>query len=490
MIFHRATNWRKLLFVIAFGVLGAFSARSQVFDLVVDAQGNGDYTTIQSALDQIPDNLTTRYLVFVKSGVYQEKVWLKSSKANVSLIGENVEKVIITWDDYQGKDGMSGANSYTFLAEGNDLYMENITIKNEAGPVGQAVAIRTTGNCQVFKNCRFLGNQDTYYAHKNRQYNYRCLVEGNTDFIYGDATAVFDSCQINCITGGSYISAPADTKLISHLTTGDFYHGLLFTHCDVTANEDVPSNSFYLGRPWQPNASSVFIQCRLGDHIKPEGWSVWGNDNHLSGTYAEYKNTTPEGELVDVSQRVDWSSQLSDSQVADYYNLNFFLMKNWIVWDPTLMTQTLKFPSNLNVVAGILSWDAVPEAIGYVIYRDDSVIGFTTTNNFPDEVGFAVEDYTVLSVSSNGNLSDGSGDGEPTSVIQLTDSEVRVVVVNGELQASAPVDVAIFSLEGKQMIEAKKVTSLSLASLRNGIYIVKITEREGNNIIKKIVYRR
>ncbi|HLW07698.1 MAG TPA: pectinesterase family protein, partial [Marinilabiliaceae bacterium] len=192
-------------YCILFGIfLFVNIAFGQVYDIVVDAHGTGDFNTIGEAISSIPNNQEKRTLILVKNGVYQEKLIVSSSKTFVSIIGEDVNNVIITWSDYQGKDGMFGADSYTLLAEGADFYMENITVVNGYGPGAQAVAIRTTGDRQVFKNCVFKGHQDTYYAHKNRQYNFKCHIEGNTDFIYGDATAVFDSCNIHSIAGGQY----------------------------------------------------------------------------------------------------------------------------------------------------------------------------------------------------------------------------------------------------------------------------------------------
>ena len=253
------------------------SAQAQVYDFVVAKDGSTRYSTIKLALDKVPASSPNRTLIFVKNGVYEEKVWVYANKKNVSIIGESVDGVVISWDDYSGKtSGMSTADSYTLLVEGDDFYGENLTIKNTAGNVGQAVAVRTTGDRQIFKNCKFIGFQDTYYAHKKRQYNVDCYVEGATDFIFGDATTVFENSTINSVKGGQYITAPNDTKLISTTASGDpFYHGLLFLECLLTADEDVPANSYYLGRPWGAPGSAVYIDCTLGEHIRPAGWSEW-----------------------------------------------------------------------------------------------------------------------------------------------------------------------------------------------------------------------
>lgn len=475
-------------------LLGAFlvsivSITAQVFDIIVDAAGSGDYSTVQEALDNAPSNSVDRTLIFIKAGTYNEKVWVKATKTNVSLIGEDANTVLIQWDDYQGKDGLSGADSYTLLAEGADLYMENITVENTAGPVGQAVAIRTIGERQVFKNCRFIGNQDTYYAHKNRQYNYKCYVEGNTDFIYGDATCVFDSCTINSVKGGSYITAPADSKLITKLTTGDFFHGLLFRYCDVTADQGVSDKSVYLGRPWQPNASSVFIECTLGSHIKAAGWSTWNDNNHLSSYFAEYKNVTPAGNLVDTTQRASWSYQLKDAQAKNLYGLKFFLRKSFVEWNPKPMVEGLNAPSGLSINGNTLSWSAVASVKGYIIYKDDVFVGLAESTSFTEDNIAAITNYKVVSVNNNGTLSEGDND-HTTAISQKKTTEVTLSVTSSGIYLNTPASINLYDLTGKTVASSAVTTFISMGHLNNGIYIVNIKDREGNNTVKKIVYRR
>jgi len=469
---------------------------SKVFNMLVAKQGEGAYRRIQSAIDRIPDKSTTRFLVYIKNGIYNEKVHLPATKTNVSFIGESADGVIITWDDYAGKDGISAAGSYTFLAEGNDFYAENITIRNSAGDVGQAIAVRTTGERQVFKNCRFLGFQDTYYANKNRQYNLNCYIEGAaTDFIYGDATAVFDSCTIHCVQGGQYITAPADTKLISVLDDGStFYHGLLMTRCMITADANVSAGSYYLGRPWQPNASSVFISCKLGNHIKEEGWDVWGDtDNHLSGFFAEFQSVDLQGNPVDTLSRVEWSEQLRYEEVKRYYNLNYFLRKDCVIWDPTAVTKSLESPSGLTGLNYSLTWQEVNDAVGYVIIRNDSTIGFSGMNSYDDETANPSElnTYMIKSVSENGTLSDPSEEVffsvSSSDEVKSDNSPIGFIISDKQIYTSIPVKIEVFSLSGSLIMTADQHTNLSLYHLSCGIYLVKIRELSGSVLIKKII---
>ena len=155
--------------------------------------GSGDFFTVQEAIDAIPDfrkNQRTR--VYIRNGVYKEKLILPESKINVTFIGEDVEKTILTYDDYAQKKNVFGENkgtsgSSSFYVYGHDFHAENITFENSAGPVGQAVAIFVAGDRAAFRKCRFLGNQDTMYNYgkNSRQYYEDCYIEGTVDFIFG-----------------------------------------------------------------------------------------------------------------------------------------------------------------------------------------------------------------------------------------------------------------------------------------------------------------
>jgi len=445
--------------------------------MVVDKNGTGNYTSVGEAIDAVPDNSSERTLIFIKNGEYYEKVIVPSSKINVSLVGESVEGVIISYDDNPSK--VPAADTYTFYAGADDLYAENVTFQNTSGNVGQALAIRTTGDRMVFKNCRMLGFQDTYYAHKRRQYNLKCYVEGATDFIYGDATTVFDSCTINCLNGGSYITAPADTKLITNFSTGPFLHGLLFRYSNITADENVAANSYYLGRPWQPNASSVFLNCTLGNHIKPEGWSTWGGNNHESSYFAEYKSKNPDGTLVDTTARVEWSYQVSEFAANNFYKLSFFLRKDFVEWDPLPVTRELPKPQNIHVQGEAVSWDPVENAIGYVISKNSSVIGFSMQNSFSGpSVSGGEGEITVKSVTANGALSMGVSSIVVSGPVIREETEIGMVIANGKISFSEKVSFGIYSLAGNLIYQGNG-SEVNVSGFIKGMYIVKIINNIG-----------
>lgn len=301
-------NGAKLILLVLFFVS---ALNCMGFDFVVAKDGSGDFTTIQEAINTVPDFRKNRTVIFIKAGVYKEKLTLPASKTNVTFIGEDVEKTIITFDDFASKknrfgEEMGTTGSSSFFIFGDGFNAENITFENSSGPVGQAVAVRIDGDMVAFKNCRFLGFQDTLYPHgeNSRQYYKNCYIEGTVDFIFGWSTAVFDSCTIFCKDQG-YITAPS--------TNENTEFGFVFLNCKITG--DAPANSFYLGRPWRPYGKSAFINCEMGKHIKPEGWHNWNKpDAEKTAFFAEYKNTGPGAK----GNRVNWIHQLSDSESKNY----------------------------------------------------------------------------------------------------------------------------------------------------------------------------
>jgi pectinesterase len=183
------------------------------YDFTVAQDGSGNFKTIQEALNAVPDFRKNRTTILIKPGSYKEKLILPKSKTNVTMIGEDVLKTVLTYDDYASKKnrfgeeiGTTGSTSFYVFAD--DFIAESITFENSSGPVGQAVAVRVDADRVKFLNCRFLGFQDTLYpfAEKSRQYYRNCYIEGTVDFIFGWSTAVFDDCTIFCKKNG-YVTA-------------------------------------------------------------------------------------------------------------------------------------------------------------------------------------------------------------------------------------------------------------------------------------------
>jgi pectinesterase len=305
---------RKIVtFLLA--LLPVFSGAQTQYDFVVAQDGSGDFKTVQEAIDAVPDFRKNPTTILIRKGTYKEKLVLAASKTNVKLTGEDVQTTILTYDDFATKknrfgEEMGTTGSSTFFVFGDDFSATNITFENSSGPVGQAVAVRIDGDRVMFTNCRFLGFQDTLYPHgeKSRQYYKRCYIEGTVDFIFGWSTAVFEDCTIFCKKGGGYITA-ASTLPASP-------YGFVFRNCTITG--DAPESSYYLGRPWRPDAKTVFIHCSLEKHIRPEGWHNWDKpDAEKTTFYGEYGSTGPG---ANIQRRVKWSHILTPEQ-ADQFSL-------------------------------------------------------------------------------------------------------------------------------------------------------------------------
>ena len=283
-------------------VLGPFIRH---YDFVVAKDGSGDFFTIQEAIHAVPDfRKAGRTTILVRKGVYKEKVVIPESKISISLIGE--DGAILTNDDFASKkncfgEEMSTSGSSTCYIYAPDFYAENITFENSAGRVGQAVACFVSGDRAYFKNCRFLGNQDTLYTYgkDSRQFYDHCYIEGTVDFIFGWSTALFKDCTIHSL-GDGYVTAPSTDQ-------GKKY-GYVFIGCKLTGV--VEAQKVYLSRPWRPYAQAVFIHCDLGKHILPVGWNNWGKkENEETVFYAEYQNT---GEGAATASRASFGKQLND----------------------------------------------------------------------------------------------------------------------------------------------------------------------------------
>ena len=287
------------------------------YDFVVAKDGSGDFFTVQEAINAAPDYCKqAATTIFIKEGVYKEKVTIPANKWKLHLIGQSVENTVISWDDYAKKIGPTGhemgtsATSTVFLY-GQDFLAENLTIENTAGEgkdIAQACAITVDADRVAFINCRFLANQDTIYTYGKyqRQYYRGCWIEGTTDFIFGASTCWFEDCTI-LSKKDSYVTAASTPE-------GEKY-GYVFKNCRLIHDEK--TTKVYLGRPWRPFAKTVFIDCELGDHILKEGWHNW-NKKYAEKTtfYAEYGSNGPGA--APAADRVKWSHQLKAKEALQY----------------------------------------------------------------------------------------------------------------------------------------------------------------------------
>jgi pectinesterase len=307
--------------------LRAFELLAEPAATVVAADGSGQFRTLQSAINSIPDGNAEPRLVLVKPGIYKEQVVISEGKPFITLRGTDTDpaKTVVTFNRYAtvedpkapGKRvGVYGSESVAIQAD--NFTAENITFENTAGRLAPGMAVRATGDKQIFRNCRFHGWQDTVCLNDGRMYLRDCYMEGRVDFIIGSATAVFEKCHLHATDGG-VIAAPS--------TKPETAFGLVFLRCKVTCKED----HSYLGAPWQPGAAAAFIECELGDNLWPEGWTKWrGEEHHKTARFVEYNNTGP-GAVP--QKRPSWTRQLTEAEANKYTVEN--ILSGDDRWDPT-----------------------------------------------------------------------------------------------------------------------------------------------------------
>ncbi|GAA4722952.1 pectinesterase family protein [Phytohabitans rumicis] len=298
--------------VVAAGAGGGAAVAWPGPHVTVAADGSGDFTTVQAAVDAVPAGNASTFTIKIKPGVYHGQVIVPATKPYVFFRGQGADptQVVIVDDRANGTPkpdggtwGTSGSASVTI--DGHDFQARNLTFANSFDEAAhpeisgkQAVAVLTRADRLVFDNVRFLGNQDTLYVNSPdaatpaRVYLRKCYVEGDVDFIFGRATAVFDRCRIHSLDRGSttnngYVTA-ASTSIANP-------YGLLFTHCTFTG--DAPAGTVYLGRPWHPSqdpnaiAQTLIRESTLGAHvIAAAPWTDFGTWSWRDARYAEYRN--------------------------------------------------------------------------------------------------------------------------------------------------------------------------------------------------------
>ncbi|HZP06732.1 MAG TPA: pectinesterase family protein [Terracidiphilus sp.] len=271
----------------------------------VAADGTGDYYSVQRALDMAPK--TGGAVLSVSPGIYREVITVDKPNITIRSANPDASKTVIVNDRSAGQNGGT-LHSATVNVTGDNFFAENITFENDFNrthpqlPAGsQALALLVTGDRAIFHNVRLLGNQDTVYAGtKNcgpdgqncaptRQYFSDCYVAGNVDFIFGDAKAVFENCEIHSTPhNGGYITAQS-----KHYPNQD--SGFVIDHCKLTADPGV-IRDVYLGRPWRPYATVIYMHTEMDDKIAPAGWREWHpGETHSLDTayYAEFDSTGP-----------------------------------------------------------------------------------------------------------------------------------------------------------------------------------------------------
>ena len=271
-------------------------------NLFVAADGRAPFKTVQAAIMAVPSGSNENpVLIHIAPGTYKELIYLQREKRFFKLIGENPTNTILSFNLYAGITNAEGKPIGTFKTpsttiDADDFTAENLTFENSAGPVGQALAIRVDGDRAAFRNCRFLGWQDTILLNRGRQYFENCYIAGHVDFIFGAATAWFEQCEIHALRDG-YLTAAS--------TPVDVPFGFVFSNCKITGEPDVKT---FLGRPWRIYASTIYLNCEMSDVVRPVGWNDWKKpEAHTTARYAEFNSTGPG---ANPANRPGWTQQL------------------------------------------------------------------------------------------------------------------------------------------------------------------------------------
>ncbi|PYS49348.1 MAG: pectin esterase [Acidobacteria bacterium] len=293
-----------LLFYLTVGASYCLFAQTELF---VAADGSAKYKSVQEAIMAVPAGTHDNpVIIHIKPGTYKELIYIQREKRFFRLVGENALKTILTYDLNANLTGRDGKPIGTFRTpstqiDADDFTAENITFENSAGPVGQALAVRVDGDRVQFRNCRFLGWQDTILLNRGRQYFEDCYIEGHVDFIFGAATAFFERCHIHCLRDG-YITAAS--------TPDNQPFGFVFSHCKITGA--APNVKAYLGRPWRAYSNVIYLNTEMSEVVRPEGWNNWNfPEREKTARYAEFGSTGPG---ANPRARMPWSKQLTKSE--------------------------------------------------------------------------------------------------------------------------------------------------------------------------------
>lgn len=297
------------------------------------------YRTVQEAVNAAPANAgAKKFVIRIKAGVYDEIVRVPLEKRNVVFLGDGMGKTVITGSLNVGQPGISTYNTATVGVLGDGFMASGLTIQNTAGPdVHQAVAFRSDSDLSVIENCEFLGNQDTLYAHSNRQFYKSCNIQGNVDFIFGNSAAVFQDCNILVRPRQQKPEKGENNAVTAHGRTDPAQlTGFVFQNCLINGTEEYMKlfrskpqvHKNYLGRPWKEYSRTVYINCNMEALITPEGWMPWSGDFALKTLfYGEVGNS---GAGSDLSKRVSFSSKIPSEHVNTYSVQNFIQGNEWI----------------------------------------------------------------------------------------------------------------------------------------------------------------
>lgn len=489
-------------------------ATARLFDAVVATDGSGDYLTVSEAITAAPENRVAPWLVFIKEGTYKEHLEIPANKPYIHLIGQDVEKVIITDNrlsgDAAGQTNYHVSQGATVVVQATDFFAENISFENSwgieknAGP--QALAFYSNNDRIVLSNCKLRSYQDTYLTStKNvgdRHYLKNCFIEGAVDFIYGGGDVFFDDCTLYITrSSGGYIVAP------SH-KTGTAW-GYVFMNNKITAPAPANGTSVWLGRPWKDAPKTVFINTTSEVTIPAAGW--YYKMGAIPAVFADYNTMDADGNLLDLSHRIEdyeydekdasgnvsgtvkgkAKKSLTDEEAAQYTIKN--VLSGTDSWQPQAVTEKTAQPKP-QVSEHTVSWEKDNYAICYIVYKDGKVADFTTENQYT--VSLTAEQsaqITVQAVAESGALSEMSDavqvPGAPTKLDDNDDmAKLNYYTAGGYLHIKnipAKALIEVYSLLG-HTLSAQKTSAKDINMKIEQNCIVRIVCEQGTTSFKVI----
>ncbi|KAL9245002.1 hypothetical protein vseg_018712 [Gypsophila vaccaria] len=286
----------------------------------VDKSGQGDYTTIQAAVDAVPSDNVEYVFIWIKPGIYREKVVVPANKPYITLSGTQATNTIITWND---GDNIYDSPTVSILAA--EFVGRYLTIENTYGSSGKGVALRVSGDKAAFYSCRILSFQDTLLDDVGRHYYSNCYIEGATDFICGNAASLFEKCHLHSVNRVGYATITAQKRTTPWENTG-----FIFLGCKVTG---AGVHTALLGRPWGSYSRVVFVYSYISSAIAPKGWDNWGDiTKESTAFYGEYKCY---GKGADRTDRASWSKGLTTEEATPFMTKDMIGGRGWLRPAPT-----------------------------------------------------------------------------------------------------------------------------------------------------------
>ncbi|KDP28280.1 hypothetical protein JCGZ_14051 [Jatropha curcas] len=306
-----------------------YSKNHVAYTITVDKSGKGNFSSVQSAINHIPERNTRWIRIRISSGKYNEKVTVPARKPCIVFEGAGRHLTSIEWGDHQDT-----STSATFTSNPDNIVAKGITFKNtynwgkaKITNWRQAVSARLKGDKYAFYDCAFLGLQDTLWDENGLHYFRGCYIEGAVDFIFGKAQSIYEECVIS-VNIGKYEKESKGSITAQKKEWPEYKSGFVFKNCVING-----TGKAILGRAWGPYSTVIIYNSFLSEVVDPKGWDAWEYYGHEANlTYVEANNN---GEGANTSMRVSWLKKLSSNELNKFLDISFINGNEWLDKIPT-----------------------------------------------------------------------------------------------------------------------------------------------------------